>query len=133
VTYQLTSTAIGLAVALMILWLVRRDRLHGSYAFWWIGAAAAIVFLGFWPQAFDAVAGYLGISYPPILAVVLGFVLLLLKVLTMDLDRSRQERAIRRLTQRLALLDSEVQLQRESAAANEEIAARPQVPHRADS
>jgi hypothetical protein len=41
-------------------------------------------------------AGNLGVSYPPILAIVLGFGLLLLKILTMDLERSRQERLIRR-------------------------------------
>jgi hypothetical protein len=132
VTYQLTSAGIGLAVALIILWLVRRDHLHGRYAFWWIGAAAAVVLLGFWPRAFDIVAGYLGIGYPPILAVVLGFVLLLLKALTMDLERSRQERAIRRLAQRLAILDAQVRVHRVPSPEDDETAARPQSPHRRD-
>ncbi|UHD14501.1 DUF2304 domain-containing protein [Thiocapsa bogorovii] len=105
-TYQLTSMAIGLAVAGIILWLVRRDHLHGPYALWWMGAAAAVVVLGFWPRSFDVLAFYLGVSYPPILALILGFALLLIKVLTMDLERSRQERQIRRLAQRLAMLEA---------------------------
>jgi len=131
VTYQLTSTAIGLSVALTILWLVRRDHLHGRYAFWWIGAAAVIAFLGSWPQAFDVIAAYLGIGYPPILAVVLGFVLLLLKVLTMDLERSRQERAIRRLAQRVAILDAQVNAHR-SGSEGDATAEPPPSPRRFD-
>jgi len=47
------------------------------------------------------------VSYPPVLAIVLGFALLLIKILTMDLERSRQERMIRRLTQRLAILEAQ--------------------------
>ena len=39
-------------------------------------------------------------------AFVLGLGLLLLKILTMDLERSRQERLIRRLAQRLAMLEA---------------------------
>jgi hypothetical protein len=105
-TYQLTSMAIGLTVAGIILWLVRRDHLHGPYALWWMGAAAAVAILGFWPRSFDVLGSYLGVSYPPILALILGFALLLIKILTMDLERSRQERQIRRLAQRLAMLEA---------------------------
>ncbi|NCA71015.1 MAG: DUF2304 domain-containing protein [Sphingobacteriia bacterium] len=105
-SYQLTSMAIGLAVAILILWLVRRDHLHGSYALWWVGAAGAIVLLGAWPRLFDVLASYLGIGYPPILALVLGFALMLIKMLTMDVERSRQEQRIRRLAQRLAILEA---------------------------
>ncbi|MBK1647754.1 DUF2304 domain-containing protein [Rhabdochromatium marinum] len=106
-TYQLTSLGIGLLIATAILWLVRRDHLHGPYAIWWIGVALSVAILGLWPRLFDGVASVLGVSYPPILAVVLGFGLLLVKMLTMDIERSRQERKIRRLAQRLALLEAD--------------------------
>lgn len=109
-TYQLTSMALGLALAAMILFLMRRDHLHGPYALWWIGVAVMVAVLGFFPNLFDAIAAWLGISYPPILAVVLGFGLVLIKMLTMDLDRSRQERRIRRLAQRLAMLEAQAPL-----------------------
>lgn len=103
-TYQMTSMVIGVILATVILFLVRRDHLHGPYAFWWIGAAATVTVLGFFPSLFDVAARHLGISYPPILALVLGFALLLIKILTMDVERSRQERQIRRLAQQLAML-----------------------------
>lgn len=107
-TYRLTSLALGLLIAGTILWLVRRDQLHGPYAVWWIGAAASVALIGMWPRLFDSAAGLLGVGYPPILAVVLGFGVLLVKMLTMDIERSRQERQIRQLAQRLALLEAEL-------------------------
>lgn len=114
-TYQLTSLLIGLLLASTILWLVRRSHLHGPYALWWVGIAFVVVGLGFFPGVFDLVAKRLGVNYPPILAVVLGFSLLLLKMLTMDLERSRQERKIRRLAQRMAILEGELAKARTSA------------------
>lgn len=106
-TYQLTSMGLGIIIAVVILLLVRRDHLHGPYAIWWIGAAFTIALLGFFPNFFDYIAVYFGVKYPPILAVLLGFAMLLFKMLTMDLDRSHQERRIRRLAQRLAILEAQ--------------------------
>lgn len=80
ITYQITSTAIGVGLALVILWLVRRDHLHGPFAIWWIGVAITVALLGFFTGLFDKLAHSLGITYPPILAVVLGFSMLLVKV-----------------------------------------------------
>jgi hypothetical protein len=105
--------AIGVSVGVLILWLVRRDQLHGGYALWWIGMAGMVIVLGSWPRLIDTVAAELGVHYPPILALVLGFSLLLIKLLTMDVARSRQERQIRRLAQRVAMLES-----REPKSAN---------------
>lgn len=107
ITYQITSMTMGVTIAVVILFLVRRDHLHGPYAVWWIGAALTIALLGFFPRFFDYIAVYFGVSYPPILAIVLGFGMLLVKILTMDVERSRQERLIRRLAQRLAMLEAQ--------------------------
>ncbi|TVR62026.1 MAG: DUF2304 domain-containing protein [Candidatus Competibacteraceae bacterium] len=107
ITYQVTSMVIGVTLAAAILFLVRRDHLHGPYAIWWIGAAVTVAVLGLFPRLFDVLALKLGVSYPPMLALVLGFALLLVKILTMDLERSRQERQIRRLAQRLAMLEAQ--------------------------
>ena len=110
-TYQLTSLVIGLALAAAILVLVRRAHLHGPHAIWWIGLAAGIILFGTWPRLTDLIAPYLGVSYPPIVAVILGFALVLVKMMDMDLQRSRQEQRIRRLAQRLALLEARMELQ----------------------
>ncbi len=108
-TYQLTSLVIGIMLAVIILVLVRRAHLHGPHAIWWIGLAAGIILLGSWPRLTDMIAPYLGVSYPPIVAVILGFALMLVKIMDMDLQRSRQEQRLRRLAQRLALLEARIE------------------------
>lgn len=106
--YQLTTTAIGFFVSVTILWLVRRDHLHGRFAIWWLSTAAVFALLGLFPTTIDWVAVRLGIGYPPILAVVLGFGFLVLKIIIMDIERSRNEIKIHRLAQRLAILEGEM-------------------------
>lgn len=114
-TYQMTSMAIGLTLGAAILWLVRRDHLHGPYAVWWIGSALTVILLGVFPKFVDDISVLLGISYPPMLIVVVGFALLLVKILTMDIERSRQERRIRRLAQHLAILEGRSRLEHEQS------------------
>ncbi|MEE4378781.1 MAG: DUF2304 domain-containing protein [Candidatus Competibacteraceae bacterium] len=116
VTYQLTSTLIGLGIAISILLLVRRDHMRGTYAVWWLCAATIALLLGIFPKVFDKWAASLGVGYPPVLALVLGLGLILIKMLTMDLERSHQERKIRRLAQRLAILEARPQMSDADAA-----------------
>jgi len=104
----LVSAIIGIALASVILYLVRRDHLHGSYALWWLVVAAATLVVGVFPHLVDRLGELIGIAYPPILAIILGMGLILIRMLLMDVDRSRQERTLRRLTQRLAILDQEL-------------------------
>ena len=119
--YQLTSASIGLAVAATIIWLVRRDHLHGKYALWWLSVAVAFALLGLGPELVDAIATQLGISYPPILVVILGFVFLILKMVTMDIERSKNQVKLHRLAQRMAMYEAELsQFRRKSEAKADE-------------
>lgn len=104
----LVSAVLGIALASAILYLVRRDHLHGSYALWWLVVAVATLIVGVFPHLIDRLGEIIGIAYPPILAIILGMGLILIRMLLMDVDRSRQERTLRRLTQRLAILDQEL-------------------------
>ncbi len=97
---------LGLLVAGVIMVLVRRDYLHTRYALWWLCVAVAVLILGIFPGLVDLVGSPFGVHYPPILVVIICLGLILIKMLTMDLERSRQERELRRLAQRLALLES---------------------------
>lgn len=106
-TYRITTTVIGFFIALAILWLVRRDHLHGRFAIWWLSVGGICALLGLFPQLFDTLALKLGVNYPPILAVVLGLGFLIIKIITMDIDRSKNEIKIHRLAQRLAILEGE--------------------------
>jgi hypothetical protein len=117
------SAAIGLVLAGAILYLVRRDHLHGSYAVWWFAVAAAILVAAAFPRAIDWLGESLGVAYPPILAIIVGMGLILIRMLLMDVDRSRQERMLRRLTQRLAILDQELTETRGKLAVGESASA----------
>ena len=77
------------------------------YALWWLITGASIVVLGFWPQLIDIIGHKLGIHYPPVLLIIIGIGFILIKMLKMDIDRSQRERRLRRLTQRLAILEGE--------------------------
>jgi hypothetical protein len=108
ISYQQTSIIIAAIISFKIFFLVRRDILHTRYALWWFAVAALVMFAGIFPKQIDVVAGLLGIGYPPILVIISGMGLILIKMLNMDFDRSRQEQKIRRLVQRLAILEEEV-------------------------
>ena len=126
-TVVLVSAVMGIALAGAILYLVRRDHLHGSYALWWLLVAAATLIVGVFPHLIDRLGEIVGIAYPPILAIILGMGLILIRMLLMDVDRSRQERTLRRLTQRLAILDQELSETR-AQLANNSSTSRPEPP-----
>jgi hypothetical protein len=109
IDYRWTTTVIALVLGACLLWLVRRHHLHGPYAVWWVAVAIGVALLGLFPSVVDALARLLGVGYSPILVVVLGMGAILIKMLTMDMERTRQERQLRQLTQRLALLEAAVE------------------------
>ena len=113
-SYQWTTAIIGIALALIILLLIRRDVLHVKRSLWWIGVAFVIVIMGFFPFQAAQFGALLGVHYPPVLILTVGMGFILIKILSMDLERSRQERMLRRLTQKIAMLESNLKEAQES-------------------
>ena len=105
---SLVTGIIGIATAMTIVILIRRDHLHVRYGMWWMAAAVAFALLGLFPTVVDHIAHQLGIAYPPVLALTLGLVALVLKILVMDIERSRSSITMQRMVQRIALLESEL-------------------------
>lgn len=119
-TAQITAGILGALLAGAILYLVRRDHLHGSYALWWLAVAVVILLLGVFPPVIDWLGRVTGISYPPVLPIIVGIGMILIRMLKMDIDRSQQERQLRRLTQKLAILDQEITAARSTNATSRE-------------
>lgn len=113
-TLSILSLVVGLSLAGTILFLVRRDHLHGPYALGWLLLAGLIIAVAIVPASIDWVGRAVGIYYPPILLCLLAIAALLIKSLIADLERSRQERTLRRLSQKLAILERELDQLRES-------------------
>ena len=102
----MTSFVIGVIIAGVILYLVRKDRVHIRHTFWWVAVALASLVLGAFPPIVDWIAVQLGIRYPPILVLIVGLGLALIKILINDMENSDLEKNIRRLSQRLAILEA---------------------------
>ena len=105
---SLVTGIIGIATAMTIVFLIRKDHLHVRYGLWWMATAAAFALLGLFPRIVDYVAIKLGIAYPPVLALTVGLTVLVLKILLMDIERSRNAIRMQRLVQRIALLEADL-------------------------
>ena len=104
---QVTTSLLGLGLTLLILYLLRRDHIYILQGLFWIVIAALAAVLGLWHGLIDRIAGWIGISYPPA-ALLLGAVLVLIvKSLYTDITNTRLERQLRRLNQRIALMDTQ--------------------------
>lgn len=112
---QITAAILGIGLAGAIFYLVRRDHLHGPFAAWWLMVAAATLVLGMFPALVIWLGKLTGINYAPVLPIIIGLSMVLLRLLKLDIDRSRQERQMRRLTQKLAILEQEIERLRSSA------------------
>ncbi len=104
--YQTTTLVISLMAITVIVWLIRRDHLHPRKAFWWLLVVLAVGALGVFPEIADWVATRLGISYSPTLIFVVAFIVLLVKLLKLDIARTREQQTVLILSQRLSVLET---------------------------
>lgn len=105
ISYQWTSSVIALAIAGAIIWFVRNHRLHAGKAMSWICLAVIIGVAGVAPGLVDSIAVYLGVHYPPLLAVLAALAVILFKLLRIDIERSEDRRQIRLLARKLTILE----------------------------
>lgn len=103
--YNYFTAFLGFFTASVIFYLVRRDTLSANYTLWWVIIALGLIVIGLFPSIIDYFGRLLGIHYPPIMLIIISWCLILLKLLFMDIDRSRQDRQIRILMQRLAMYE----------------------------
>lgn len=104
---HLTTGLLGVALAAIILLLLRRDHLYVMHGLFWVVVAAAAVTLGLWPGLIVWLAAFTGISYPPALLLLVGVIVLFVKALHADMLNTRLEREVRRLNQRIAMLEAD--------------------------
>jgi hypothetical protein len=105
-SYHLTVIVLGLVLASGILYLVRRDHLYIRQGLFWILIASASLLFGLWPYLIDSLGTALGIAYPPTLLFLVAIVILIFKALFGDIELTRVRRDVRRLNQRIALLEA---------------------------
>ena len=116
--YHLTVLVVGILLAAGILYLVRRDHIYIRQGMFWIMVAVVTLAFAFWPTLIDIVGGALGIAYPPTLLLLAAIIVLVLKALYADIALTKVNRDLRRLNQRMALLEAEHPIDERSAAAS---------------
>lgn len=105
-TYHLVVLALGIGLTVGILHLVRRDHLYIRQGLFWITVAAGSFVLAVWPTVIDVVGPALGIGYPPTLLMIGAIAVLVIKALLGDIALTKTSRDLRRLNQRIALLEA---------------------------
>lgn len=106
-SYHLTVLVMGIGLAIGILYLVRRDHLYIRQGVFWIGVAATSFLFALWPYLIDTLGLALGIAYPPTLLFLVAIIVLVLKALFGDIALTKMRRDIRRLNQRIAMLEAD--------------------------
>jgi hypothetical protein len=106
-TYHLAVMVLGIGLAIGILYLIRRDHLYIRQGIFWILVAAMSFLFGIWPFLIDALAGLVGIAYPPTLLLLAAIIVLVVKALLGDIALTKLSRDVRRLNQRIALLEAD--------------------------
>ncbi|MBL39612.1 MAG: hypothetical protein CMP07_14525 [Xanthomonadales bacterium] len=110
---QVFAGALGIAMAALIVWMIRRDRLPVSHSLWWLTVSVLIALFGLAPGLLDALASTVGVAYAPSLLFVLAILTLLIKVLLEDLELTTNRRRLLRLAQKTAILEEQVRQLRE--------------------
>ena len=105
--YHLTVLVIGFGLAAGILYLVRRDHIYIRQGMFWILVAVITLAFAIWPRLIDVLGVALGIAYPPTLLLLTAIVVLFVKALLGDIALTRVSRDLRRLNQRMALLEAD--------------------------
>ena len=118
---QITTSLMGIGLAVLILYLIRRDHLYLMHGLFWVVVAATAAGLGAWPGLIDRLAGGTGFSYPPALLLLLACMVLVVKALHADMVNTRIERDVRRLNQRLALLEADLDTVRQVKTTDSDI------------
>jgi hypothetical protein len=105
--YQLVVLLMGVGLAGGILYLVRRDHLYIREGVFWIAIALASLAFGSWPYLIDSLGAALEVAYPPTLLLLAAIIVLIMKALLGDIAMTKLRRDVRRLNQRIALMESE--------------------------
>lgn len=111
---QIVSSVIGLILAIVIYWLVRRDHLSPRQALRWVIVATIVLILGTFPIIIDWIGVAVGVNYPPIIAVIVGLGALLIKVLLMDIQQNKAAVTEDRIIQKLSMLEAELEFLKEN-------------------
>ncbi len=92
------------AIFIIIIELIRRNRLKERYAILWLAASIILLILSIWERLLDRIALFIGFYYPPSLLFLVGFVFLMLILLYFSVIISALSEENKRLAQEIGIL-----------------------------
>ena len=127
----ITGIAIGVAMALLVLELLRRRALNERYAILWLILAAIIIVLSIWDPLLVEIADLMAIRYPPTALFLISLLFVFVILVHVSVVLSRQSRSYLRLAQKIAILEERVRrMEAGGQDPGEEMAA--DAPHEHD-
>jgi len=106
---RIFAIALGVAVLLFVVNLVRTRKLKEEFALLWLLTAVVLVLTPLFIDYLDMVAHMLGVEYPPALIFLLAIISLLLILFQFSMRISRYSDQIKVLTQESALLRARIE------------------------
>lgn len=103
---------VGIVCLLMFIYvlsLVKKEKLMLRYSLLWLALALVLIVCAVFPGPVFEVAKFFGFATASNFIFVLGFVFLLLIALSLSAVISKQTNSIKNLTQRIALLEKELE------------------------
>lgn len=124
---RLFFVALGLAVLIFVINLVRTKKLKEEYALLWLFMAATLVAAPLLIDVIDAISFAIGIDYPPALIIVIALVCFALIFFQISVTISKFSEQIKSLSQDLALTRQRLcELEARLAAGTRQDASAPQ-------
>lgn len=102
------SVIFSLIFVLIIIELVKRNRLHEKYSLLWLLFSIVMIVLSGFPKILEEIAYILNVKYAPSLLFLVGFVFLILYSLSLTVIISKQADRIIKLTQEVSILKESV-------------------------
>jgi hypothetical protein len=104
----IAGIAIGAAMALLVLELLRRKALKERYALLWLVLAAVIIILSIEGTVLKKIADLMGIRYAPTALFLIGLLFVFTILIHISVVLSRQSRSYYLLIQQIAILEEKV-------------------------
>ena len=101
---QIVAIVVSGLLLVVVVDLVRRQRLREEYSVVWILCATALLILSLWRESLHLLAGWLDVFYPPAVLLLVLVLFVFVACLSFSVTISRQSAQIERLAEEVAIL-----------------------------
>ena len=96
----------ALAAIIYIVYSIRKNKLSVAGSFIWILFCIALLFLSIFPYSIDKIAPFIGISYAPVLLLLIALLILFMLVFQQSKKIEELQRKVTDLAQELSIVKS---------------------------